>query len=922
MADPTQGADPPATSDTTLDQAEDQRSETEKIKQAIIDDEAEDLKKLVNENLSLLDARFDYNFDEDDPSDIIEGLSPLMFATLAGRSEIVGFLLDKGADALVKTKRPERSILELALAADDNAESMAREILDKRGKDVLEVRSGTDQWTPLLRMAYNGIGDAVKHLLDFGADTNAPDSDKDIALHLAAERGHFDIAEKLIEVDSEALKAQGNSGRTPLHSGARWGKADIVKLLLKNGATSEAQDSDGNTSMHLAAKYNHPDVVDALLANQPDGLNLIEMQNKLGETPYLTAAKFGAESSVETLLQHKASRTARDGSLNTALHLAASEGSLETAKPLVKDEPDVPNPLESRNKSQETPLLVAIQFGKKEMVDFLLESGADAGAKDADGNSAIHISAKYRQFGIIEKLLSNHESEILDSTSKAEASRTLESRNLREETPLLVAAQTGEEGLEIVHYLLERGAELEVVNQSGDNALHIAARYGSLTLATKLFEQNHAKAKLLLDVKNKSGATPLLFSAKYGRLEMVQYLLEHKASSTVRDKDENTALHLAAQSGNLEIVERFLKIPECSEILDRSNKEGKRAIEVAAQHGKIKIVNYLFIRQRTFNSEGIDLDTMFLESAKEGYIQLVRKFLREKHDLLNIEDDAGKTALVLAAQEEKFDVVDYLLAQSAKFDPNGIDLKSMFFKSAMKGYHRIVRNLLECQDDLLEQRNGDQKTALLIASEAGKADVVEFLCKKGADVEVRDLFRYTPLMNAILSESDSIPTVQCLLRYGADQAATDNGKRNALHLACYDGKTEIVSLLLLHRPDRLRLSISTADFCDDTPLCDAISQDHEPIVFRLLESENYFPQNPAEFQPLDSTEKQKMKVSSWLTRWVQPRSQERPNPKVSEEIPTSTTSMMGRTRARLVFEKKETQQGSFDQAEAPRSPRS
>ncbi|KAJ5703805.1 Mg2+ transporter protein CorA-like/Zinc transport protein ZntB [Penicillium malachiteum] len=135
MADSTQGDNQPAALESyppaeNLNQpaAEDQRSEREKIKQAIIDDRVEDLENLLLANSSLLEVRFDHTLDEEDEYlfDTIEGLSPLLFATLLGRLKIVGFLLSNEADALAKTKNCERTIIELAFACGNKDQSVTR----------------------------------------------------------------------------------------------------------------------------------------------------------------------------------------------------------------------------------------------------------------------------------------------------------------------------------------------------------------------------------------------------------------------------------------------------------------------------------------------------------------------------------------------------------------------------------------------------------------------------------------------------------------------------------------------------------------------------------------------------------------------------------------------------------------------------
>lgn len=52
---------------------------------------------------------------------------------------------------------------------------------------------------------------------------------------------------------------------TPLHVAAKWGKANMVALLLDRGANIEAKTRDGLTPLHCAARSGHEQVVDMLL---------------------------------------------------------------------------------------------------------------------------------------------------------------------------------------------------------------------------------------------------------------------------------------------------------------------------------------------------------------------------------------------------------------------------------------------------------------------------------------------------------------------------------------------------------------------------------------------------------------------------------------------------------------------------------
>ncbi|OQE43381.1 hypothetical protein PENCOP_c003G06487 [Penicillium coprophilum] len=293
MANPTEGPDPPAGNPSPAS-AKDLRSGTEKVKDAIRDSNVGALKSLLKKDPNLVEETFNYAFNSKEPSNVGENLTPLILAARLGRSEIVGVLLDNDANILAKAKDED-----------------------------LKSTKGQYKWTPLLYMTFNNNLDTVDLLLKYNANPDATDTDGDTALHLAAIQGYTEIAEKLIEQNTSILNTQDNSGNTPLHIAAIWGGVAMVELLLKNGAKLEAQNADGDGAMHLAAKYDRRESLERMFSKKPAGLELLEMQNKLDETPILVAAKFGAEFPAKFLFENGANVSARDATQNTALHFAA-----------------------------------------------------------------------------------------------------------------------------------------------------------------------------------------------------------------------------------------------------------------------------------------------------------------------------------------------------------------------------------------------------------------------------------------------------------------------------------------------------------------------------------------------------------------------------------------------------------------------
>ncbi|KAG0412004.1 hypothetical protein HPB47_010864 [Ixodes persulcatus] len=116
-------------------------------------------------------------------------------------------------------------------------------------------------------------------------------------------------------------------------------------------------------------------------------------------------------------------------------------------------------------------------------------------------------------------------------------------KDLAQWTALMIASSVGH--ADIVSSLLERGAQVNAVNQTGHTSLHYAASKGHLEVARLLLEQ-HAD----VNARDHMGSTPLHRAASLGHDHVVRLFLEgyrNKLDLDARDAVGNTPLHLACE---------------------------------------------------------------------------------------------------------------------------------------------------------------------------------------------------------------------------------------------------------------------------------------------------------------------------------------------------------------------------------------
>jgi ankyrin repeat protein len=348
----------------------------------------------------------------------ISGETPLFIAVKANTPSTVKTLLDAGASL---TGRDALGNTALHTAVRSNAPEAMETLLDARiNIDAYNLYGQT----PLHDAVRLGIYDAQVILVRRGANSEVRDNDGNTPLLLAVRMGNYRAAEHLITAGGD-INTRNNAGDTALHLTVRDERSDLVALLLQNGAQIHSLNADGESPFSIALSF-HDDrnqtgasrMVSTLLTTDRARIADDEGRSAL----HIAVQRNMSVAKLEIIVNQggKVNSVEREG--RTPLRLAVDMDNWEAARYLVSAGSDVfsiardnRSPAEialgrgapavravfsgkaiiARDSSGNTILHYAARNGSRDLVNLLLELGADRTIRNTAGESAADIANRW-----------------------------------------------------------------------------------------------------------------------------------------------------------------------------------------------------------------------------------------------------------------------------------------------------------------------------------------------------------------------------------------------------------------------------------------------------------------------------------------------------------------------------------------------
>ena len=367
-----------------------------------------------------------------------------------------------------------------------------------------------------------------------------------------------------------------------------------------------------------------------------------------------------------------------------------------------------------------SPLYIAAQTGRVDLVQLLLDAGVDVVDFVDDGRSrrgpctALSVAALWGYTDVVKLLL-----------------KTAEVSNKRPDLEGALCSAVYAGNVDIIRQLLAAGAEVDCPRMlrlsQWQRRMRLSKENSLISLIIKSKRRDKINFWRLCREKQPWEETPLSLAIKTERWDIIDMLLDAGSDINLVAHEYDTPLGLAARTGDTELMQHL--IDRGADI--NGATDAYTPLIAAAKEGCEESVRFLLNHGTDVNAaaKGYTPLSAGARYANEHFVPIARILLDAGAD---VNAAAGKyTPLAAAAKAASTDGVRLLLDAGADVN-RATEEYTPLIAAARTGNTGLIRQLLEAGADV--NAAAGWRTPLIIVAYEGKIEMIRLLLEAGANV--------------------------------------------------------------------------------------------------------------------------------------------------------------------------------------------
>jgi len=385
--------------------------------------------------------------------------------------------------------------------------------------------------------------------------------------------------------------------------------------------------------------------------------------------------------------------------------------------------------------------------------------------------------------------------------------------------------------IDIAIKLIQSGAD---VNETLENSILVPLLKAIDLRNLDLVKALTNRPDLEINKRKNFSETALYLASLKGLPTIVNELLKHQVDVNIQDQNGYTSLMAAVWKGNSAIVEMLLAHPDIN--VDLETRQHDKVIHWAAWSGNLESVQRIVNYGADINSPGWSNKTPLEQALDKNHCNICW-YLLDQIDFRDISAATKARLLNRAIEARKIDTAIMLIQNGADINENFEDSRDLFplLAAVVLGDLNLVKALTARPDLEINKRNSLGEAALFHASSNGLASIVDELLHSGADVNIQDNNRNSPLMTA--AGNGHCDVVESLLAHpdiNVDLETRQHDK--AIHWVAWAGHLDVLKMFVKYGVD-----FNAPGWKGRTPIEQALHNNSLEVVWYLLNLNNDIP---------------------------------------------------------------------------------